>query len=298
MSPGRGRRAALVLVALSAACRGGERAAHEAEATRPGAGVSVEVRDAEGRTVVLDGRPDRILSLVPAATATLVALGARDRLVGRTDFDTASVLAELPSVGGGLRPSLEAVVSRRPDVVIRFAGESDRTTPARLDEAGVPHLAVRPESVDDVRGMIVTLGRLVGKEGAADSILALHRRALDSIRARTAGLPPVRAAFALAGTPPYVAGPTTFVGELIEIAGGENVFADLDRPWAGVSPEVLVDRAPDVLLVLEGADIDPRIARASNVREVPALVQIPGPHLDRAALAIARALRPDRFPAR
>ncbi|MGD2067106.1 MAG: helical backbone metal receptor [Gemmatimonadota bacterium] len=260
--------------------------------------MSVEVRDAEGRTVVLDGRPDRVLSLVPSATATLVALGARDRLVGRTDFDTASVLAGLPSVGGGLRPSLEAVVSRRPDLVIRFAGESDRTTPARLDEAGIPHLAVRPESLHDVRVMIVTLGRLVGKEAAADSILAVHRRTLDSIRARTAGLPPVRAAFALGGTPPYVAGATTFVGELIEAAGGTNVFADLDRPWAGVSPEVLVDRAPRVLLVLEGADLDPRIVRGSDVREVPAFVQLPGPHLDRAALAIARALRPDRFPAR
>ena len=179
--------------------------------------------------------------------------------------------------------------------MIRFAGESDRDTPALLDRAGIAHVAVRPERIGEVREMVRTLGRITGREAVADSILGAQRRVLDSIRGRTANLEPVSAAFTLGGDPPYVAGPSTFVGELIVLAGGRNVFGDLDSPWAGVSPETILARDPDVLLTLRGTELDPRLTRGRDVRRVPPVVQLPGPDLQRAALAIARALRPGLF---
>lgn len=280
--PGR-RRTALFLVALAAAC-GGE----------PGDGTS---RDGErdGGGPEPPAAPERIVSLVPSATAALLALGAGDRLVARTDFDTARALAPLPSVGGGLQPSLEVLLSLSPDLVVRFAGESDPETPRRLDEAGIPHLAVRPERIEDVREMIRTLGRLTGRVAAADSILGRQRHVLDSLRALTRELPRVTVAFTLGGDPPYVAGSDTFVGELLDLAGGENVFADLGRPWAGVSPETVLERSPELLLTLEGSELDPRLTEGRRVARVPDLVQLPGPDLHRAALAIARAVRPEVF---
>lgn len=251
--------------------------------------------DAEGRTVSLAAPPTRIVSLVPSANQVLLELGAGPRLVGRTEHDTLSALAELPSVGGGLHPSLEVLVALEPDLVIRFAGESDRATPARLDQAGVAHLAVAPESLADIRGMIGMLGTIADRAAAADSLVRSIDEALAGIRARVDGLPPVRAAWVMAGSPPWVAGPGSFVDELITLAGGVNVYGDLDRPWAAVSPESLVGRAPDVLLTPEGTRLDSRITAEIPVRTVSPVVQLPGSHVARAAREIAGALHPGLF---
>jgi ABC-type Fe3+-hydroxamate transport system substrate-binding protein len=268
---------------------------HSDAAVGHATGAALTLVDAEGRSVELAGEPARIVSLVPSATETLRALGETGRLVGRTDFDTATALTDLPSVGGGLQPSGEVLLALRPELVIRFAGPTDRDTPRLLDEAGIPHLAVRPERIAEVQAMIRSLGRLTGRTARADSILARQAATLAAIRTRVEAGPAVRVAFTLGGDPPFVAGAGTFVGELMENAGGENVFADLDRPWSGVSPETIVDRAPDLLLTLEGTRLDPRLTRGRTVRHVPALAQLPGPALDRAALAIARAIHPGTF---
>lgn len=284
------RRATALLLALSALAACG--ADRESEDRGNSPVVTDTLVDAEGRNVLLLEHPRRVVSLVPSATRALHALGAAEVLVGRTDFDTASALADLPSVGGGLQPSIEVLLSLEPDLVIRFAGESDRETPARLDRAGIPHLAVRPERIGEVREMIATLGRVTGRGAAADSILALQTRVLDSIRSRAAGLEEIPVAFTLGGDPPWVAGSDTFVGELLVLAGGRNVFADLGRPWAGVSPETILARDPRVLVVPDGVRVDPRLSRGREVRSVPPVVQLPGHDLHLAALAVARALRP------
>lgn len=251
--------------------------------------------DATGRQVVLLAPPRRIVSLVPAATQVIRALGAADRLVARTEYDTAADLRHLPSVGGGLGPSIELLVAAEPDLVIRFAAGSDPGTPRALDRAEIPHMAVRPERVVEVRDMITLLGRLTGRTEKADSILDRQQRILDRIRERVQGLPPRAFAFTLGGSPPWVAGPGTYVGELLELAGGRNVFADAGRPWVAVEPETFRDRDPEVVLVPEGGDLDPRLVPEGQVRRVAAEVQLPGPHLDRAALQLARALRPELF---
>ena len=249
--------------------------------------------DQAGRTVVLPSSPARIVSLVPSATQTLMALGAVGRLAGRTDYDTASAVVGLPSVGGGLHPSGEVLLSLEPDLVVRFAGETDPETPARLDGLGIPHLAVRPDRIDDVREMIRLLGRVVGREGRAREILARQDAVLDSLRARTDGLAPVPVAFLVGGDPPWVAGAGTYIHELMALAGGENVFADLDRRYGGVGPEALLARSPEVILVVEGTALDDRLVGDADVRELPPLVRLPGPRLDDAARAVALALRPE-----
>jgi iron complex transport system substrate-binding protein len=232
-----------------------------------------------------------VLSLVPSATEALVALGASDRLVGRTDFDTAAVLTRLPSVGGGLDPTLEAIVSLDPDLVIHFAAETDVRTPARLDELGIRHLAVRPERIADVRSMLSDLGRITHRTSQADSILASIDAILARVRQAVQGRPPPAVAFLLDGTPPWAAGPGTFIDELIATAGGHNVFDDLSRPYAPVSPEELVARPVDVVLTPVGARPG-GLPPGARVVEVPPSSQLPGPRLGQAALEIARVLHP------
>ncbi len=268
--------------------------APEASEHLDGQPSAVAVVDQAGRAIDARHPPERILSLVPSATEVLLALGEVDRLVGRTDFDTAAAIRALPSVGGGQEPNLEALVALDPDVVIRFAGTADPRTPLRLDALGIPHFAVRPERIEEVRSMIQDLGRLTHRESAADSLLAVIYRTIATVRESVAGRPRRHVAFLLDGTPAWAAGPDTFAGELIEIAGGRNVFDDLDRPWAPVSAEELVARRIDIVLTPEGSRPG-GVPDGLAIRSVSALTQLPGPRLGQAAQEIARAIHPEVF---
>lgn len=256
-------------------------------------GCSSESEGVPDSPPTVDRPIERIVALVPAATEALVLLGARDRLVGRTDYDTAQVVAALPSVGGGLQPNLEILRTLEPDVVVAFAGESDVRTAQVLEEMGIPVLEVRPSRIGDVRAMVDQLGRLVGAEGRAAELLAEIDEALAEVAAAVGPLPPVRFAYLLGGTPPLAAGPETFLSELAMVAGGVNVLDDLGALYAPVSPEVLRNRAIDVILMTDGSRIDPRILEGRRAVELPSWVEIPGPSLGRSAWEVARALHPD-----
>lgn len=290
-----GRAATLLwaVVACTAAC--GERPAPDEGplVDAPPTTAPTVATDAEGRTVSLDVPARRVVSLVPSVTATILALDAGDRLVGRTDFDTAAVLADRPSVGGGLGPNLEALVALDPDLVIRFGGDSDRATPDRLDDLGIAHVAVRPDRMDDVFTVIDQVGVLLGLQEAAGRLSAEVRDGLEGLRDQVEGLPTVRAAYLMGGSPPWTAGAGTYIDELIGVAGGRNVFADLQGLYGATSPEQVATRTIDVVLLADGARIDQRLLEGRAVRRLPPSVQLPGPDLVEAARAVAVALHPE-----
>lgn len=259
-------------------------------------GRTVAVTDAAGRRVELDGLPERIVSLVPSATRTLAALGAGNRLAGRTEYDTFPPVERLPSVGGGLHPSLERLVSLRPDLVVRFQAGSDRSTAERLDALGIPHLAVRPDGIDDVRSMIRTLGRVTGTTRTADSLVASIDSALARVAGRVGGRPVRSVAYVLGGEPPWVAGPGTYIDQLIRVAGGRNAFDDLGDLYGPVSPEAFVARPIDLVLTAEGTVLGRGDVAGLPVRRVPPAVERPGPCLGASAWALARAIHPEAFP--
>lgn len=283
----RGARAALLLTAalLSVGC--GASPDRDAPAT-PTADTLV---DADGRQVALMLPVHRIVSLVPSATLTLDAVGARDALVGRTQFDTAAWAAGIPSVGAGLEPSLEAIVAVHPDLVIRFGGPQDVRTPARLDDLGIPHIAIRPDGIDDVLHTVRLLGRITGHQQAGDSVADAIQATLDRVRESARGSTPVRVAYILGGTPPWVAGPDTYIDQLIRLAGGTNVFSDLGSLYASVSPEEFVAREIDLILVPAGATFDRRLAHGTPVAQVDPALEIPGPGVGQAAEEVASILR-------
>ncbi len=256
-------------------------------------GSSLEVIDDSGARHRFDAAPTRIVSLVPSATETLLALGVRARLVGRTDFDRLPELAELPSVGGGLQPNLEVLVSLAPDLVIRFEGESDRATTDRLSSLGIPHFAIRPNGIEDVQSSIRRLGAITGTGDAADSILAGIQLVLDDVAARVEGLPRRRVVYLMGGEPPWVAGPGTYIHELMVAGGAENVFADLDGLYGPISFEELITREVDLILVSEGG-VSRQVAEVEYA-PLPGWVEVPGPRLGEAARTIARLIHPGAF---
>jgi iron complex transport system substrate-binding protein len=257
-------------------------------------GYPVFLEDAAGALLTFHEAPSRIVSLVPSATQILQALGAQDLLAGRTQYDTDAALAHLPSVGGGLDPSLEALVVLEPELVIRFAGESDTSTPARLDDLGIPHMAVRLDQVADVRAVLTQLGTVTGRWEAADELLARMDADLEEIREQVRGRAKPKVAYVLGGNPPWVAGPGTFIHELLTIAGGENVFSDLTVLYGPVSTEEFLVRPMDLLLAPEGSEVV-LPERAPPVVRVSPSLELPGPALADAALELARILHPEVF---
>jgi iron complex transport system substrate-binding protein len=277
----------LLAAALSVGCD------RPARADRSGDGSpALDVVDADGRTIHLGAPAGRIVSLVPSATLSLQALGAQGQVVARTDFDTVTWARDLPSVGGGLEPSMEAIVAARPDLVIRFGGPQDPRTPNRLDELGIPHLAIRPDRIADVQKAIRLLGTVTGREDAAAALTSAIGDTLAAIEARSAGRPPVRVAYVLGGTPPWVAGPDTYIDELIHLAGGVNVFGDLGELYGSVSPEEFVAREIDVVMTPRGSRFERRLVPNARFVEASAAMELPGPGVVEAAREMERALRP------
>lgn len=258
------------------------------------AGFPLQVVDASGARVTFQTPPEKIICLVPALTEVLQALGVQDRLVARTDFDTSVPLAHLPSVGGGLAPNLEGLVAQDPDLVIMFEGESDSRTSKRLAALGVPHFSVRLDRIADVVAAVRDLAAIMGVPHQGDSLAARMDASLNEVRRAVAGLDRVRVAYILGGTPPWVAGPETYIDELLSIAGADNAFADLEAQYGPVGPEEFRVREIDVLVMAEGAGTGMEFPDIPLTR-VPADVEIPGPHLAQAARQLAKIFHPEAF---
>ncbi|HEY8468421.1 MAG TPA: helical backbone metal receptor [Longimicrobiales bacterium] len=292
----------LCTATLAAAC-GTDRSS-----TQPAA---ITLRDGAGREVRLAAPATRVVSLLPAATDVILALGAGDRLVARTDYDTHASLAALPSVGGGLTPSLEWLAALQPDLVIAWRDAQSRTLVRRLDEIGIPTYAAGPESIADAKRLARDVGKMLGLEPRADSLLSAFEASFEAVRRRIpAGAHMPGVLYLVALDPPRAAGPGTFVDELITAAGGRNVFADAPALWPEVSLEELVRRQPDVVIVAAGGLDAPaldRLRAAPGWRELHALragriatvdtdlFNRPGPGLARAVERLAAILHPELF---
>ena len=273
----------LAVGSLSAACTGES----PPEQSLP---EGIRVVDASGSERFLAAPATRVISLVPSATQTLRALGVDSVLVGRTDSDQQEWLAHLPSVGGGLEPNLEEIVALSPDLVIRFHGEQDSRTPARLDELGIMHVAVRPDRLRDVYAGAILLGRATGTDAAADSLVRVLEAGLAELSQRVAELPRLRTVYVLGDTPPWVAGSDTYIDEIIGLVGGDNAFADLQSLYSAVSPEELRAREIDVVFVSEASQFDMTLTPGARIVEIGSALEIPGPHVVDAAWRVAELL--------
>ena len=299
-------RGLLSFAAASVAACASERAAAHPPADRATLGV-----DDVGDTILLTGAARRVISLVPSATETIIALGGGDRIVGRTRFDVANEVASLPSVGGSMDPSIESIVALRPDVVIGYDNDERHRIRARLAAAGIPVFALRTQDTADVFRGIRNLGHLLGRDSAAAALASSIRATLDSVRREVGVLPPRRVMFVIYPDPPMTAGPGTFIDQLIGVAGGRSIFADSPRAWPTVSIEEVVRRRPDLLIVPQGefrANAidqfrgrngwrDLAAVREGRIATVPAnLTQRPGANIGAAARALEAVIHPSRAP--
>lgn len=249
----------------------------------------------------------RIVSLNPATTELFFALGAGDRLVGRTQWDAWPEAArQVPDLGDGIRPSVEAVLGARPDLVVLYATGDNRDAARALRDAGIDVMAIRTDRIADFERVAATLGEVVGRTGAARVVVDSVRGTLDRVRRATADRPRPTVFMLAWENPLMTIGAGSFLSELIEIAGGRNVFGDLPAPSPQVTFEEVLRRDPDVILggpgMLERLHEHPRWRLVPAVRDRrvlvmdTALVGRPGIRLGEAAVSIARLLHPGSMP--
>ena len=206
----------------------------------------IRVNDDRGVTVTLPRSPQRIVSLLPSLTETVCELGQCHRLVGvdRYSNHPASVRA-LPQTGGGVDPNIEAIVALRPDVVL--AATSSRGVP-RLESFGLKVLALEPRTTRDAQRVMGVLGQVL-EVPDADRIW----RAIDAgVSAAAQSLPATARSLRVyyeVSNGGYAAGPQSFIGELMDRLGVQNIITPELGPFPRINPEYVVRANPDLIMI-------------------------------------------------
>jgi iron complex transport system substrate-binding protein len=259
----------------------------------------------------------RIVSLVPALTEMLFALGAGPRVVAVSSYDEfPPEVKSLPKVGALLDPDMERILALRPDLVVVYGSQTDLQ--AQFARANIRVFNYRHAGLAGVLSTLKELGAAVGRASDGERLARDIRARLDAIQAKVRGRPAPRTLLVFERDPAslrgvYVSGGVGFLHDMLVIAGGVNAFADVARESVQPSVETLLARAPDVILevratgLLAAADVTEAKRVWGTLASVPAVKQgrihilngehlvVPGPRVVQGTEAFARALHPDAF---
>ncbi len=213
----------------------------------------VELTDTLGNTLTLDEPPVRIISLAPSITEILYAIGAGDLLVGRTDFDNyPEAVLELPSVGGVTADtmSMEVIIDLEPDFILGGSvWQADLID--TLNENGMPSLTFEPNNLDEIMDLMLLLGDATGHAADAASAVEQMKARVSVVASVVETIPQserVTLFYEVWHEPLMTTTNRTFIGEIITLAGGENIFGDLEETYPAVSAEEIIAANPDVIL--------------------------------------------------
>jgi len=268
----------------------------------------------------------RIVSLVPGLTEALFAIGAGAQVVGVSSFDEfPPEVKALPKVGALIDPDTERILALRPDLVVVYGSQSDLQT--QLARAGIATFNYRHGGIAATLDTIRELGAAAGHQSESDRLAASLQARLAAVRTAVKDRARPRTLLVFERQPGtlrevYASGGVGFLHEMLEVAGGRNVFADVPRESVQPSIETLLTIAPDVILEVRATGLiegvrplestrskgsDPRIEAWSMLSSVPAIRNrriffltgdqfvVPGPRLAQATEALARVLHPDAF---
>lgn len=263
-----------------------------------------------GRSVTLTAPAGRIVSLVPSYSQALFAIGAGDTLVGVTRFDNyppelVRIVNEgrIVVVGGGFDPDFEKVVALRPDVVLGD-GPSHRTAIKKLEELGLQVIYLNPEKMADVINRIILLGRITGRDSGAGRLAQGMNQRIINILAKVQATPIRPRVYVEVWNDPLISvGPGTLSDELVNSAGGANIFADSSVKFPIVSSETLIKRDPEVIILVHTGSVDEvkrrpgwnlvSAVKNNRIFEIIPRLFSPGPSIVDGLEAVALAIHPD-----
>jgi len=274
-----------------------------------------------GTAITQSPLPQRIVSLVPAVTEILVSIGAGSELVGIGSFDQIPIGPNQDSsvtrVGGLLDPNVERIFTLRPDLVILYDTQTDLRS--QLEKASIPILTYTHEGLAEISDMIRLLGIRTGHSTEAETIATELEASLVAIQRRVAGRPKPRTLLVFGREPltlrnVYASGGIGFLQDMLEVAGGNNVFSEIDSENVSqVSSESILSAAPEIIIEIRYGENLPRNivederAVWTQLSTLPAVRNnriyfvtgnrfvVPGPRVAQATEELARMIHPDAF---
>jgi iron complex transport system substrate-binding protein len=256
--------------------------------------------------VTVEKAPERIVSLAPANTELLFALGLGDRVVGVTSYDDyPPEVADIPKVGDFAGPNLEAVAAADPDLVLVTLGVQEDMV-AKLEDLGATVVAIDPQSLTGLFNDFRKVGAVTGTPAHAEQLLLALQLQISEVRKAVSGEKPVTAFVEIGQNPLFTVGQGTLLNELIGIAGGTNVVEE--NGYVPYSVEQVVKADPDVYLATHSSATDiETVAQRAGYEDLSAvkngrvvilddnLTSRPGPRIAEGLRLIAEGLHPEAF---
>ena len=276
----------------------------------PNHGATREITDDAGRRVSLPARVDRVVSLAPNLTEIMFAVGAGNRLVGRTSYcDYPPEAKAVAEVGDTLHPSLERIIALKPQVVLVSTASQLEVFTNQLQSQNIAVYVTDPHNLEGVFRSIEQIGEIVGNKDQANSLVQKLRERTNTVAQAVQQKTPVRVFYQVSAEPLYTAGHDSFVTDLMRRAGGASVTADVPGAWPRYSNESALAARPEAIILPTGGSMGTANAQvAEALRQSPAvlhgrvykinddLLARPGPRAVDGLEEMARALHPDAFP--
>jgi iron complex transport system substrate-binding protein len=270
------------------------------------------VKDATGQEVIIDKAPERIVSMSPAETETLYALGLGDKLVAVSDFcDYPEAAKSKPKIGGVKSPNVEAILSASPDLVVGGISTSEASV-AKLRELKLNVYKAEQKNLDEVLNNILNVGRITDSQEQAEKLVAEMKAKRDMVVDAVKGVKPEqKLKVYMEFSPGWTVGKGEFMHEMIELSGGVNIASDLVG-WKKINEEKVIQDNPDVILFAKDLidnktkqPLETMIKERSGWTNITAIrnnrvigldessMSRPGPRLVDALVSMAHAVYPD-----
>jgi iron complex transport system substrate-binding protein len=216
--------------------------------------LPVTLVDDYNNTLIITAYPHRIVSLAPANTQVLFAVGAGDQVVGVTDFDkypynfTAWIEAgNMSSIGNYFQPPIEPIVTLNPDLIIASLGSSDAAD--QLRGLGYNVLTLNPAGLNGIMQNMLTVGKATGNEAEAQAAVNSMQQRIDVVVNGVKNVATRPTVYHEIWSDPYMSiGKGTFVNEAIKLAGGQNIFENATDAYPIISSEAIISENPDVMV--------------------------------------------------
>lgn len=299
---------AVLLVMATSGCSGRPPAATERPYNDPADShrYPVTITDDASRTVTIGERPERIVSLAPANTEILFALGVGQRVVGVTSYDDyPAEVAGITKVGDFTGPNMEALTAANPDIVFLTTGVQADII-AKLEDMGATVVALDPQDLDGVYESILEVASIVDEVEAGNALVQTMKSDAAAIEKALAGSEPRTAFIEIGQNPLFTAGPSTLLDDLLRRAGGTNVVKE--PGYVAYSSEQLVASDPEVYLATKSSGTDAQtLGKRAGYAQLAAvksgrvvilddnLVSRPGPRIVDGMRLIAEGLHPEAF---
>jgi iron complex transport system substrate-binding protein len=261
---------------------------------------------------VVHAQARRIISIIPSTTEMLFAMGAGDRVIAIGTYDKYPPEAQkLPRVGALIDPNVEQILQMRPDLVVVYATQTELTR--RLERANIPYYSYSHQGLADIFSTIRSLAMRIGAGQAGEALASRLETQLAATRAKVANRPRPTTLLVMGREPGalrniYASGGVGFLHDMLDAAGGADVLGDIHRQSVDVPNEMVLARAPQVIIELRytdesitKADLDVwnRLSAVPAVKNHRVIVLtgdefvVPGPRVAAATEKMARALHPE-----